>query len=118
MAGLLLGQFRNLTWYFLVAIEEQRVSLQFKKYYERNKDIPAPIRLELCISHSGGQTTPSEPLVRYCRESVTLIFDCPLGIILLFGNRFSSNPSETCQFGIVKLSHFFVSHGSPCFFHN
>ena len=91
--------------------------LQFKKYYERNEDIPAPIRLELCISHSGGQTTPSEPLVRYCRESVTLIFDCPLGIILLCGNRFSSNTLETCQFGVVKLSHFFISWVSLLFPH-
>ena len=72
---------------------------QFKKYYERNEDVPAPIRLDLCISHSGGQTTPTEPLVRdmYCGKSVTSIFDYSLGIIVhCFGNKFSQNSFKMC----------------------
>ena len=40
------------------------VLCQFKKYYEPNEDIPAPIKLESCVSHSGGQITLAEPLVR------------------------------------------------------
>ena len=38
---------------------------QFKRYYESNEDIPAPIKLEMCISLTGGQVTATEPLVSY-----------------------------------------------------